>query len=89
MKIVPARGRIILKRQDEVTKTSGGIYIPSTGDGKKKYLAEVISVGEGITFWKEGDIACFDTFTGSKVEYNGEQLLVTTQDDLLFKVVEE
>ena len=46
MKIKPLHDRVVVKRLDELTKTSGGIIIPDTAK-EKPLKGEVVAVGHG------------------------------------------
>jgi len=46
MKIRPLHDRILVKRLDEETKTSGGLFIPDSAK-EKPIQAKVIAVGAG------------------------------------------
>ena len=91
MKIKPLHDRVLVRRVEEVTKTTGGIIIPDTA--KEKPLEGIVeAVGTGkITpdgkvvslVVKEGDKVLFGKYAGTEIKLNGESLLMIREEDLL------
>jgi len=91
MKIHPLHDRILVKRLKEVSKTSGGLFIPDTAQ-EKPVEAEVIAVGSGKILEdgtvrkpdvKPGDKVLFAKYSGSDIKLDGEDHLILREDDLL------
>jgi chaperonin GroES len=91
MKIRPLHDRILVKRLDAETKTSGGLIIPDSAK-EKPIQAQVIAVGAGkrdkdgklITLEvKAGDKVLFSKYSGTEVKIDGEEHLILREDDLL------
>jgi chaperonin GroES len=91
MKIRPLHDRILVKRIEEESKTSGGIYIPDTAK-EKPIQAEIIAVGsgkrdkEGKTIAPEvkaGQRVLFAKYSGTEVKIDGEEHLIMREDDIL------
>jgi chaperonin GroES len=91
MKIRPLHDRILVKRLDEESKTSGGLFIPDSAK-EKPIQAKVIAVGAGKTDKngklipldvKEGDKVLFSKYSGSEIKIDGEEHLILREDDLL------
>jgi chaperonin GroES len=91
MKIRPLHDRILVKRLDEESKTSGGLFIPDTAK-EKPIQAKVIAVGAGkrdkdgkihALDVKPGDKVLFSKYSGSEVKIDGEEHLIMREDDLL------
>ncbi|MBQ7303925.1 MAG: co-chaperone GroES [Alphaproteobacteria bacterium] len=91
MKIKPLHDRVLVRRVEEVTKTSGGIIIPDTA--KEKPLEGIVeAVGTGkiapdgkviaLTV-KEGDKVLFGKYAGTEIKLDGESLLMIREEDLL------
>ncbi len=91
MKIKPLHDRVLVRRVDEVTKTSGGIIIPDTA--KEKPLEGIVeAVGTGkiapdgkvvaLTV-KEGDKVLFGKYAGTEIKLDGESFLMIREEDLL------
>ena len=100
MKIKPLHDRVVVKRLDELTKTSGGIIIPDTAK-EKPSEGIVEAVGDGARSelsWnhvnhpsevvKVGDKVLFAKWGGTEVKLNGEDRVIMKESDIL-AVVEE
>ena len=91
MKIRPLHDRILVKRPDEESKTTGGLFIPDTAK-EKPIQAKVIAVGAGKRDKdgkvvpldvKAGDRVLFAKYSGTEVKIDGEEHLIMREDDLL------
>ena len=96
MKIKPLHDRVVVKRLDELTKTSGGIIIPDTAK-EKPSEGIVEAVGDGARTEdgkvipmcvKDGDKVLFAKWGGTEVKLNGEDRVIMKESDIL-AVVEE
>lgn len=96
MKIKPLHDRVVVKRLDELTKTSGGIIIPDTAK-EKPSEGIVEAVGDGTRTEdgkvipmcvKVGDKVLFAKWGGTEVKLNGEDRVIMKESDIL-AVVEE
>ena len=96
MKIKPLHDRVVVKRRDELTKTSGGIIIPDTAK-EKPSEGIVEAVGDGARTEdgkvipmcvKVGDKVLFAKWGGTEVKLNGEDRVIMKESDIL-AVVEE
>lgn len=91
MKIKPLHDRVLVKRLDELTKTSGGIIIPDTA--KEKPSEGIIeAVGDGMRTEdgkilpmnvKEGDKVLFAKWSGTEIKVNGEDRIIMKESDIL------
>jgi chaperonin GroES len=91
MKFRPLHDRVVVKRIEEDTKTSGGIIIPDTAK-EKPQQGEVIAVGPGARDEagkivalevKAGDRVLFGKWSGTEVKIDGEDLLIMKESDIL------
>src|SRR3982750_4303399 len=91
MKIRPLHDRILVKRLEEETKTSGGLFIPDSAK-EKPIQAKVIAVGAGKRDKdgkvipldvKAGDKVLFSKYSGSEIKIDGDEHLILREDDLL------
>jgi len=91
MKLRPLQDRILVKRVEEATETSGGIIIP---DSAKEKPAEgiVVAVGNGKVGddgkripleIKKGDRILFSKYGGTEVQIEDEEHLIMREDDVL------
>ncbi len=90
MALRPLHDKVVVKRNDEKT-TSSGIVIPQNA-GDKPTQGTVVAVGPGKfddggtlreVSVKAGDVVVFREYGGSEVRVNGEDLLVISDHDLL------
>ena len=91
MKIRPLHDRILVKRLEEETKTSGGLFIPDSAK-EKPIQAKVIAVGAGkrdkegkiiALEVKAGDRVLFSKYSGTEVKIDGEELLIMKESDIM------
>ncbi len=91
MKIRPLHDRILVKRLDEETKTSGGLFIPDSAK-EKPIQAKVIAVGAGKRDKdgkvipldvKAGDKVLFSKYSGTEVKIDGDEHLIMREEDIL------
>ena len=91
MQIRPLHDRVLAKRQAEVAKTSGGLFIPD--NAKEKPLeATVVAVGTGKRLdngklfaldVKPGDRILIGKYTGSEVKLDGADHIIVGENDIL------
>lgn len=89
-KLIPLRGRVVVKPTQETT-TTGGLIVPSKS-AERSSKGTVISIGidrinpngELIpTILTIGDNVLFNKFSGVEIEYEGEKYFVMTEDEIL------
>jgi chaperonin GroES len=94
--IRPLYDRILAKRVDEETKTTGGLFIPDTAK-EKPLEAVVVSIGGGRLLAngtvqpiavKVGDRILIAKYAGSDVKLVGKDHIILREDDVL-AVLEE
>jgi chaperonin GroES len=91
MNIRPLHDRILVKRLEEESKTSGGLFIPDTAK-EKPIQGKVVAAGAGkrdkdgklvALDVKAGDKVLFSKYSGTEVKIDGEEHLIMREDDLL------
>jgi chaperonin GroES len=91
MNIRPLYDRVIVKRTEQDSKSTGGIIIPDSAK-EKPTQGVVISVGHGAVQAdgslrplnvQVGDSVLFGKYSGSEVKNDGETLLVVREDDIM------
>jgi len=91
MKIRPLHDRILVKRIEEESKSSGGIIIPDSAK-EKPAEGKVIAVGSGKLdddgepiplAVKKGDRVLFSKYAGTEVNVDGGEHLIIREDDVL------
>ena len=89
--IKPLHDRVIVRRIEENTTTSGGIIIPDSAK-EKPQEGEIIAAGEGkykengerqTLDVREGDRVLFGKYSGSEITIDGEELLIMREDEIL------
>lgn len=87
----PLADRVLVKVEEEETKTMGGILLPDTAQ-KKSQKGVVVSVGSGKMTEegkrlplevKEGDEVLFAKYSGTEIEDKGEKYLLLSERDIL------
>jgi chaperonin GroES len=91
MKFRPLHDRVVVKRLDSETKTSGGIIIPDTA-AEKPQQGQVVAVGPGARDesgklvpidLKNGDKVLFGKWSGTEVKIDGQELLIMKESDIM------
>jgi len=91
MKFRPLHDRVVVKRLESETKTSGGIIIPDTA-AEKPQQGEVVAVGPGSRDesgklvpidLKTGDKVLFGKWSGTEVKIDGQELLIMKESDVM------
>jgi chaperonin GroES len=87
----PLHDRVVVRRVDSETKTSGGIIIPDTA-AEKPQQGEVLAVGPGSRDEagklvpldiKKGDKVLFGKWSGTEVKIDGVDVLIMKESDIL------
>lgn len=90
-KLRPLSDRILVKREEEETKTAGGILIPDNAK-EKPIKGVVIAVGNGKTLADGtiraldihvGDKVLFSKYSGTEIKVEGVEHLILREDDVL------
>jgi chaperonin GroES len=91
MKFRPLQDRVLIRRIEQETKTTGGLIIPDTAQ-EKPMEGEVVAVGPGARSEdgkvhpldvKVGDRVLFGKWSGTEMKLDGEDLMVMKESDLM------
>jgi chaperonin GroES len=91
MKIKPLNDRVLVIREDEEQKSSGGIIIPDTAK-EKPQRGRIVAVGAGKMGddgkriqmeVKKGDRVLFAKYAGSEIKLDGVEHVFMREDDIL------
>ena len=91
MKFRPLHDRVVVRRVEEDTKTSGGIIIPDTAQ-EKPMQGTVLAVGSGTRDdngkvtpldVKKGDKILFGKWSGTEVNIDGDEVLIMKESDIM------
>ncbi|MFV0236962.1 MAG: co-chaperone GroES [Flavobacteriales bacterium] len=84
--IKPLADRVVIEPQAAETKTASGIIIPDNSK-EKPQQGKIIAVGPGkkdepMTV-KEGDIVLYGKYSGTELNWQGNDLLIMKESDVL------
>ena len=91
MKVRPLGDKVLLKREDSVQKTEGGIIIPDTA-AEKPQEGKVVAVGTGRTtpdgklhklHVKKGDRVLFGKYAGTEIQLEGDEHIIVEESEIL------
>ena len=91
MQFRPLHDRVVIRRVDSETKTSGGIIIPATA-AEKPQQGEVLAAGPGTRDEtgklvpldiKAGDKVLFGKWSGTEVKIDGQDVLIMKESDIM------
>ncbi|MBL9000415.1 MAG: co-chaperone GroES [Phycisphaerae bacterium] len=88
----PLHDKILVKRDEALSKTDSGIFLPESSKDKPK-TGVIQAVGTGslntetgeriaLTV-KKGDRVIFSSYAGTEVKLDGQELLIMSEDDIL------
>lgn len=95
MNMRPLHDRVVVRRLEEETTTSGGILVPDSA-AEKPSRGNVLAVGPGRVLdngdtracdLKAGDTVIFGQYSGSTVKIDNEELLILSEGEI-FGVLE-
>lgn len=86
----PLQDRIVIKMMESEETTKSGIIL-SASSKEKPQIAEVIAVGPGLKQdgkliepgVKKGDKVVVSKYSGTEVKYEGEELIIVRESDIL------
>ena len=90
MTLKPLADRVVIKMTEAEETTKSGIIL--TGAAKERpQIAEVIEVGPGglvddkevVMYVKVGDKVVTNQYSGTKIKFDGEELIIVKQSDIL------
>jgi len=91
MRLIPLGDKVVVRPLEAEVTTSGGIVLPDSAQ-EEQQRGRVLSVGDGKLL-KDGGRACHDVgegdrviygkYAGTKVDVDGETLLILCEDDIL------
>lgn len=95
-KIEPLQDQVVIRREDLVSTTKGGLVLPDVSK-EKPTTGFVVAVGEGRwisgpffvkTRLHPGDKVLFGAYSGMEIELGGEKLLVMSEQDIIGRLEE-
>ncbi len=97
MAIKPLDDRIVVRSLEAEEKTAGGILLPDTAK-EKPQKAKVLAVGSGRLTdegkrlpldVKVGDVVLYGKYSGTDVKWNGEEVKILRESEILAVVDEK
>ena len=97
MAIKPLDDRIVVRSLEAEEKTAGGILLPDTAK-EKPQKAKVLAVGAGRLTdegkrmpldVRVGDVVLYGKYSGTDVKWNGEELKILREGEILAVVDEK
>lgn len=91
MKIRPLADKVLVKRLEAESVTSGGIVIPESAK-EKPQRGKVVSVGEGKLLddgsrgkmgVKKGDEVLFTSYAGTDIKIDGKEYLIMDESSIM------
>ncbi len=91
LNIKPLGDKVIVKRVEAETKTSGGIVLPDSAKEKPK-RGIILAVGNGRLLddgsrsemqLKKNDEVIFTSYAGTEIKVDGEELMIMDESDVL------
>jgi chaperonin GroES len=89
--IRPLHDRVVLRRLEQETKSSGGIVIPDSAT-EKPSKGVILAIGPGKTLdngtvkalsVKVGDTVVFGKYSGNEIKIDNEEVIVMREDDIM------
>ena len=90
MQVRPLYDRILVKRVEQETRSSGGLFLPETAK-EKPSEGVVLAVGQGrladdgtvrALVVKAGDRVLFGKYAGTEIKVDGDERLVLREDEV-------
>ena len=87
----PLQDRVVIKMIEGEETTKSGIILASSAK-EKPQIAEILEVGPGLTNSdgklvpmevKKGDKVVVSKYSGTEIKYEGEDLIIVKQSDIL------
>ena len=91
MKIRPLADKVLIKRVEAKSVTTGGIVLPETAKEKPR-RGKVIALGDGKLLdsgeraefeVKVGDEVLFSSYGGTEIKVDGEEMMIMEESDIL------
>jgi chaperonin GroES len=97
MNVKPLGDRVVIRRQEEEARTTGGILLPDTAK-KKPQKGTVLAVGPGRMMKdgtrralqvKKGDVVLFTTWAGDEYKSGREDNILLMREEDILAVLDE
>lgn len=83
--IKPLADRVVAVREEAVSKTTSGLYLPDNAK-EKPVVARVEAIGPGVKSLKVGDRIVYKEYTTTELKINDKEYLIVKEEDVLATV---
>lgn len=80
--IKPMADRIVAVREEAVTKTASGLFLPDNAK-EKPVIAKVMAIGPDVKNLKINDRIIYKEYTTTDLKINGKEYLIVKEEDVL------
>lgn len=84
--IEPLADYIVCVNEEAASKTSSGLYLPSTSQ-EKPTVAKVLAVGEMVRGIKVGEKVIFKSYSNTDVKVGSSSYTLVREEDIMARVV--
>lgn len=85
--LIPAPGYLLIKSEEQETKTSSGIYLPDNAKTEKPHKGTVLAIGENFRDLtspaQKGDMVFYKKWGGNEVKIENIEYLFVKFEDIL------
>lgn len=85
--IKPIGSRVILKAIEVVRKSASGLILPND-NSQKMITGEILACGERVNEVKVGDFVLFNKYSGTKIEFNDQTIILIEESDIIAKLTD-
>jgi chaperonin GroES len=91
VKLKPLNDKVVIEKEEELTKTKSGIVLPDNAK-EKSQTGKVVAVGEGRTLdsgtkvapvVKVGDRVYYSKYAGSEIKMEEKEYIILSESDIL------
>jgi chaperonin GroES len=91
IKLKPLNDKVVIEKEEELTKTKSGIVLPDNAK-EKSQTGKVIAVGDGRTLdngnkvapvVKIGDRVYYSKYVGSEIKLDDKEYIILAESDIL------
>lgn len=83
--IKPLADRVVATREEAVTKTASGLYLPDNAK-EKPVVANVVAVGPDVKHVQVGDKIVYKEYSTTELKINDIEYLIVKEEDVLATV---
>ena len=91
MNLKPLGDRVVVEHVEQAEKSAGGVFLPDTAK-EKPQEGRVLAIGTGRTLdngtvlpltVQVGDKIIYSKYSGSEIKYEGKEVLIISEKDVL------